>query len=339
MSSAWFYMRSGQQVGPCSSSQLKALAASGELGPDDYVWKEGMAEWIRGKTLSGLFVGPSSTTPPAASPPPPQQVTQVVAASSRSEKPLGFFAKLKEGGQCATCGGRLSIMEIHESKTTGVRKCANCRLAEPALTQHDAPAKAVVGETLATNATATEMASYKATAAYVTGPWNVKENTTGEIGRDGGNLTFTFGFSKKQTFTIPYKAITSFNISTVDQLPRVTAARLILAGPWALAWKKGQKDKFLNVEFNDDTGTAVSIVFGKGPRCSVETLQSRILAARHDYFKSSGKGPTASKPIPAPEIQADNIPAQIGELAALRDKGILTPEEFQIKKSELLSRM
>jgi uncharacterized membrane protein YdbT with pleckstrin-like domain len=35
----------------------------------------------------------------------------------------------------------------------------------------------------------------------------------------------------------------------------------------------------------------------------------------------------------------DEIPDLIGELAALRDKGILTPEEFERKKAELMGRM
>jgi uncharacterized membrane protein YdbT with pleckstrin-like domain len=35
----------------------------------------------------------------------------------------------------------------------------------------------------------------------------------------------------------------------------------------------------------------------------------------------------------------DEIPDLIAELAALRDKGILTPEEFDRKKAELMSRM
>jgi uncharacterized membrane protein YdbT with pleckstrin-like domain len=35
----------------------------------------------------------------------------------------------------------------------------------------------------------------------------------------------------------------------------------------------------------------------------------------------------------------DEIPDLIGELAALRDKGILTPEEFEKKKAELMGRM
>jgi len=37
--------------------------------------------------------------------------------------------------------------------------------------------------------------------------------------------------------------------------------------------------------------------------------------------------------------QADDIPAQIAKLSSLKDDGILTDEEFQEKKKELLNRM
>ncbi len=45
-----------------------------------------------------------------------------------------------------------------------------------------------------------------------------------------------------------------------------------------------------------------------------------------------GTGPS-SRPTP------EDIPSQIEKLAALRDSGVLTEEEFQTKKAELLSRM
>lgn len=41
----------------------------------------------------------------------------------------------------------------------------------------------------------------------------------------------------------------------------------------------------------------------------------------------------------APQQAADDIPAQIQKLAQLRDSGILTDDEFNAKKAELLSKM
>jgi uncharacterized membrane protein YdbT with pleckstrin-like domain len=57
------------------------------------------------------------------------------------------------------------------------------------------------------------------------------------------------------------------------------------------------------------------------------------------------RGPvTAPAPAPAPAPAAASrvdasIPQQLEELAGLRDRGIITPEEFETKKAQLLERM
>lgn len=43
----WYYMNgSHQQVGPVDEAEFEALARSGTIRPDTYVWKEGLAQWI-----------------------------------------------------------------------------------------------------------------------------------------------------------------------------------------------------------------------------------------------------------------------------------------------------
>jgi len=61
-----------------------------------------------------------------------------------------------------------------------------------------------------------------------------------------------------------------------------------------------------------------------------EKVQNEIYKAMEAYEK------TLRGNVAAP---ADDIPAQIEKLAALRDKGIVTSEEFEAKKKELLGRM
>ena len=46
MASEWYYSHAGQRLGPVSTDQLKDLAAAGQLGPDDLVWKDGMENWV-----------------------------------------------------------------------------------------------------------------------------------------------------------------------------------------------------------------------------------------------------------------------------------------------------
>src|SRR4051812_11448361 len=60
MSEQWFYSRDGASNGPVSAHELKQLASSGQLAPTDFVWKEGMREWVPAEQLKGLFVAPAS---------------------------------------------------------------------------------------------------------------------------------------------------------------------------------------------------------------------------------------------------------------------------------------
>ncbi len=56
MPTNWFYSHGdGNQVGPVSTAQLKALAASGQLRPSDLVWREGMANWVQASQSKGIF--------------------------------------------------------------------------------------------------------------------------------------------------------------------------------------------------------------------------------------------------------------------------------------------
>jgi hypothetical protein len=50
--------------------------------------------------------------------------------------------------------------------------------------------------------------------------------------------------------------------------------------------------------------------------------------------------PVAQAPAPTPVIDtADEVADALGRLGELRDKGVITPAEFEAKKAELLSRM
>jgi GYF domain 2 len=60
----WYYVQNGQRQGPVSSEDLKQLTASGAVGPDDLVWKNGMANWVRAATVGGLsFAGGGDVAP------------------------------------------------------------------------------------------------------------------------------------------------------------------------------------------------------------------------------------------------------------------------------------
>lgn len=75
MANEWYYTKSGQRFGPVSGQQLKELAAKGELGAGDLVWKAGMAQWMPAKSITGLFevgstaIQPHPPEPPLSGPP------------------------------------------------------------------------------------------------------------------------------------------------------------------------------------------------------------------------------------------------------------------------------
>ncbi len=53
----------------------------------------------------------------------------------------------------------------------------------------------------------------------------------------------------------------------------------------------------------------------------------------------SSDGPATGAPVATPQADtADEVADALGRLGDLRDRGILTPEEFEAKKAELLSR-
>ena len=120
----------------------------------------------------------------------------------------------------------------------------------------------------------------------------------------------------------------------VDTAERMTLARVLVLGIFAFGFKK--KDLFLKIEYHDDIGGVASVVFGQGTGTDVQTLSSQLLADRHKFILASGS--------PASELsdkkKPDNNPvALIEQLANLRDKGILTEEEFQKKKAVLIAKI
>ena len=67
MAADWYYARDGEQKGPVSIEQLKALAQSGQLPHDVLCWTAGMADWQPAAAVPGLFPGPPPLPPMAQS--------------------------------------------------------------------------------------------------------------------------------------------------------------------------------------------------------------------------------------------------------------------------------
>src|SRR5207249_10574008 len=67
MSEQWLYARDGKQAGPVSAAALKELAGTGQLSPTDFVWKQGMREWIAAEKIKDLFASLPTSAPRSSS--------------------------------------------------------------------------------------------------------------------------------------------------------------------------------------------------------------------------------------------------------------------------------
>ncbi len=91
-SSHWFVGRDGKQLGPYEFTALSRAASRAKLRPDDLVWSDGMAGWVRADALADLLPffpkAPSTAPAPPASPAAPAaesalKATELTASGSK----------------------------------------------------------------------------------------------------------------------------------------------------------------------------------------------------------------------------------------------------------------
>lgn len=86
MADNWYYTRGGQQVGPVSQADLQQAIATGQVSPQDLVWRDGMGEWQPAASVPGLVGGGGGPAPYVA---PPQGMVPV-AAPYGGAQPVGY---------------------------------------------------------------------------------------------------------------------------------------------------------------------------------------------------------------------------------------------------------
>jgi hypothetical protein len=155
-----------------------------------------------------------------------------------------------------------------------------------------------------------------------------------EIWEDHFQFNPTTG-SKKfwEPLTIPYAAVTDLVV-----VGRQVSTFEAMAG--GLNSKQLNHDNNINIAYDSPTGPSVLrlemlsgvTVMGQAKKCL--EMQDRLRA--HQVFARFGGRPANGTAHVAASI---NIPEQIQALAQLRDQGILSGDEFEAKKADLLSRM
>ena len=65
----WHCTVGGQQYGPVSEEELRSWVATGRIQPTDYVWSEGMTDWVPASTVEGFFPAGFAAAGAVAAPP------------------------------------------------------------------------------------------------------------------------------------------------------------------------------------------------------------------------------------------------------------------------------
>src|SRR6202041_1006467 len=52
---AWYYTQNGASQGPLPLSEMRRLAATGQLSPQDHVWISGMADWCPAESVPQIY--------------------------------------------------------------------------------------------------------------------------------------------------------------------------------------------------------------------------------------------------------------------------------------------
>ncbi len=153
-------------------------------------------------------------------------------------------------------------------------------------------------------------------------------------------------FADPAICTIPYEAIADVSVEGITTRTDTKTGHLglVVGGLFLVGGSRSssihKQEKFLKLDFMDDTNTRVSAVFRKSIGCGMPTLCSRILQRRHDWLKQIQDTSTAQAIAgPATAHSPSDIAETIEKLARLRDQGVLSEDEFQAKKQELLSRL
>jgi hypothetical protein len=136
-----------------------------------------------------------------------------------------------------------------------------------------------------------------------------------------GSLGISSGsFGGKTVKRIPIDLITSVD---VKQSALMVEMEIVFSG-------SGEINR-TNTAFMERVRNENMIAFPKKQYDDVQKIAAYILELRQ-YIKNSN---SSQKVNPL----ANDIPAQIRQLAELKDAGIISAEEFEFKKRELLSRM
>lgn len=159
------------------------------------------------------------------------------------------------------------------------------------------------------------------------GGYNDKKKAAGSLTFYEKQTEFKVALNSRASFNIPNSEITNVAIEGKDEVNRrITVTRLLAVGIFAFALKKKSKDKdaFITVELADGQ-EAVFHIKDKSPMELKAKLSTAVAQVKQGTPKPTG--------VTGPVSVAD----ELAKLAKLKEDGIITQEEFDKKKADLLS--
>lgn len=148
----------------------------------------------------------------------------------------------------------------------------------------------------------------------------------------------------KTIFTIPWDQVTDISVDGPESASkRVTAGRVAMLGVFALAAKKKTKSSVILVDtLSGDQAvfeTAKALPHEIAPKLAPLANQARKYAASRQApvsDVSSSEGPVSVTQPASGAIAPVSIADELAKLGDLRDRGLLTDEEFAAQKAKLL---
>jgi hypothetical protein len=128
---------------------------------------------------------------------------------------------------------------------------------------------------------------------------------------------------------VPWGDVRNLAVEGRDEIHRrITATRIVLTGVFALALRKKKRDKEAYVTVSTAHGDVICFIEKSSPH--------EVTAKLGPYLARVRRSQAAATPAPAQAASTD-LATQLRDLAKLRDEGILSPEEFEQAKSQLLA--
>jgi hypothetical protein len=83
----WYFADGDEERGPVTEAQIRTLIGTGNLKPDDLVWREGMDDWLPAAEVPGLFSGGTPLPAPDAQMPTAKVRQERQAAAVETKEP------------------------------------------------------------------------------------------------------------------------------------------------------------------------------------------------------------------------------------------------------------